>query len=63
MHTDRDDRLYVSDFERFMQDYLHQHPQVVEDQRDGWAIWWDHRVDLDEMDRQRESEVPFKPYA
>lgn len=62
MRTDRDDRMYVSDFERFMQDYLEHHPEVVADQRDGWFIWWDHRIDLDEMDRQRASEVPFRPY-
>jgi len=63
MQTGTDDRLYVSEFERFMQAYLDHHPDVVADQRCGWSIWWDHRVDLDELDRQRASEVPFKPYA
>lgn len=53
---------YVSDFEQFMQGFLASHPEVEEDQRDGWYIWWDHRVDLDELDQQRRDEVPDKPY-
>ena len=56
------DSGYVSDFEQFMQDYLGKHPEVVEDQRQGWYIWWDHRLDLDELDKQRRVEVPFKAY-
>lgn len=63
MHTGTDDRLYVSEFERFIQDYLAHHPEVVADQRRGWLIWWDHRLDLDALDREQASEVPFKPYA
>lgn len=45
-----------------MQDCLGQHPEVVGDQRQGWYIGWDHRVDLDELDKQRRVEVPFKAY-
>jgi hypothetical protein len=36
---------------------------VEEDRRRGWYIWWDHRVDLDELDKQRENELPVKPYV
>lgn len=53
---------YVSDYEQFLNGYLEQHPEVQEDRQHGWSIWWDQRLDLAEMDRQRESEVPAKPY-
>ena len=53
---------YVSEFDQFLQAYLHQHPEVEEDQMRGWYIWWDHRLDLDEMEKQKKTEVPAKPY-
>jgi hypothetical protein len=53
---------YVSEFDQFMNTYLAKKPQVVEDRQRGWYLWWDHRVDLDELDKQRESSVPEKPY-
>jgi hypothetical protein len=53
---------YVSDFEQFLKDYERQHPELADDRMRGWYIWWDHRVDLDELDKQRQSEVRAKPY-
>lgn len=53
---------YVSEFEQFLNGYLAEHPDVVEDRQRGWYIWWDHRVDLDELDKQRSSSVAAKPY-
>lgn len=53
---------YVSDFELFLNGYLEQHPEVLQDRQQGWSIWWDHRLDLAEMDKLRESAVPVKPY-
>jgi hypothetical protein len=53
---------YVSEFGEFLNSYMEQHPEVEEDQKRGWKIWWDHRIDLDEMDRQRQDTVPLKPY-
>ena len=54
---------YVSDFEQFLNGYLEQHPDIPEDQQRGWYIWWDHRLDLDELEKQRKSEIPVKPYT
>ncbi|QYF96151.1 DUF3460 family protein [Massilia sp. PAMC28688] len=54
---------YVSDFEQFMEDFLARHPEVEEDQRRGWYIWWDRPTDRNGLAHLRESEVPFKPYA
>lgn len=53
---------YVSEFEQYMNAFLKRHPDVVEDQERGWYIWWDHRLDLDEVQKERASEVPQKPY-
>ena len=53
---------YVSEAEQFLQEFLRQHPEVDEDRRRGWNIWWDHRVDLDELQKQRADSVPVKPY-
>lgn len=53
---------YVSDFEQFMDGFIAAHPEVEEDRMRGWYIWWDHRVDLDELDKQHADEVPDKPY-
>jgi hypothetical protein len=32
---------YESDLTKFMREYLAQHPEEVESQRKGRAIWWD----------------------
>ena len=33
--------IYESDLTKFMRDYLQAHPEEVESQRVGRAIWWD----------------------
>ncbi len=53
---------YVSDFEKFMGDFMRSHPEVEPDQKRGWYIWWDHHVDPDQLEQQRQDSVPFKPY-
>ena len=53
---------YVSDFEQFLNGYLEQHPEVQEDRQEGWYIWWDHKLDLADLEKLRQSEVPVKPY-
>jgi len=34
-------QTYVSDATRFIQDYLARHPEEIESQKRGRAIWWD----------------------
>ena len=36
---------YVSDSTRFIREYLAMHPEEVESQRKGRAIWWDKTPD------------------
>jgi hypothetical protein len=33
--------MYESDLTKFMREYLQAHPEEVESQRKGRAIWWD----------------------
>ena len=53
---------YVSEFDQFLDGFLRTHPEVEADQKRGWYIWWDHRLDLDELEKQHKDEVPAKPY-
>ena len=41
---------YVSDFDRFITDFMAQHPEVEASQTEGWYTYWDHNVDLDELE-------------
>jgi len=36
---------YESDFTKFMKDYLAGHPEEIDSQKQGRAIWWDKRAD------------------
>lgn len=53
---------YKSDFGRFIDEFLEQHPEVEENRKQGWYTYWDHNVDLDELEQQRVNAVPEKPY-
>lgn len=53
---------YTSEFEQFINGYLRQHPQLEEERMRGWYLLWDRPVDFDELERQRQSAVPVKPY-
>ena len=37
--------MYESDITKFMRQYLVEHPEEVESQKKGRAIWWDKRGD------------------
>jgi hypothetical protein len=37
--------MYESDITKFMNRFLAEHPEEVESQRKGRAIWWDKRPD------------------
>ena len=53
---------YVSEFEQFMDKFLGEHPEVVEDQRRGWYIFWNRKVDLEELNKASEDSVATKGY-
>ncbi|HSU78474.1 MAG TPA: DUF3460 family protein [Burkholderiales bacterium] len=33
--------MYESDLTKFMREFLARHPEEIESQKDGRAIWWD----------------------
>lgn len=53
---------YESEHTRFMREWLKQHPEQIEQQKAGRALWWDKPQDTQTTDEQRASKVPQKPY-
>ena len=56
-------KYYESDVTRMIRELLEQKPHIAEEQRKGRALWWDKKLDLDQLRRTEESEVPQSPYA
>ncbi len=55
--------MYESELTKFMQDLFRQKPHLEEAQREARSIWWDKKVDFDELKRMRESRVPVRGYV
>jgi hypothetical protein len=55
---------YESEHTKFMREWLARHPEEIEVQRTGRALWWDKAPQTpDEQQRLKESRVPQKPYV
>jgi hypothetical protein len=57
------DKAYVSEFMNFMNRYLKEHPEVVEEQRHGWEFFWNAKVDLTAPEITKEDRVPDDSYG
>lgn len=53
---------YVSEFTAFMENFLAEHPEEIQEQRRGWAIFWNHKMDFDEMKKAAGDSVPTEGY-
>ncbi len=53
---------YESDTTQFIRELLRNRPEIVEEQAQARATWWDRPQDLKERKRLEESRVPKKPY-
>lgn len=53
---------YVSELTRFMDQFLEEHPEITADQRRGFHIYWDRKVDFAEQEKAREDSVPVDSY-
>jgi hypothetical protein len=53
---------YVSEYDQFINAFMARHPEIGDDQRRAWYIWWDHKVELDDMKPQHDDDVPVKSY-
>jgi hypothetical protein len=54
--------MYESVHTKFMREWMEQHPEQVEEQKKGRALWWDKPLDLDTQKRVEASKVPPKAY-
>jgi hypothetical protein len=54
---------YESDATRMIRDLLAAKPEIADQQKNGRALWWDRRLDLDRLRRERESNVAQKGYV
>lgn len=54
---------YVSEITRFMRDLLAKNPQLVEQQKENRATWWDKPQDLETAEERAESAVPQPGYV
>ncbi len=61
--TTKLDRRYVSEFTHFMDHFLEEHPEVIKDQRIGWRLYWDKRVDQTAQEKAEHDSVPADGYG
>lgn len=54
--------LYESEHTKFMREAMAQHPEWVEDQRTGRAIWWDKKADVSEQKANLASREAHRSY-
>ena len=54
--------LYESEITLLIRDLLEKNPHVVQEQKRARARWWDKKLDLHELKRQKESFVPRGGY-
>ena len=54
--------MYESDHTKFMREWMEKHPEEIEEQKKGRALWWDKPQDQETQRNNAESKVPQKPY-
>ncbi|MRR50698.1 MAG: DUF3460 family protein [Rhodocyclaceae bacterium] len=55
--------MYESEHTKFMREWLEKHPEELQVQQTGRALWWDKAPQsLDTMRRAAEARVPTKAY-
>lgn len=55
--------MYESEHTRFIREWLAKHPEEVEEQKRGRALWWDKSPrDVETQERLESASVPPKPY-
>jgi len=54
---------YESDLTRMIRELLLENPHIVQEQKKGRSLWWDRKLDLEELKRARESSVKQQAYV
>ncbi len=52
---------YESDLTRMIRELLQEKPHIVQEQKKGRALWWDRKLDPEEL--KRESNVKQQAYV
>jgi hypothetical protein len=56
-------KYYESDATKLIGELMREKPQIVEEKSKGLALWWDRKMNADELKRSRESEVKQQAYV
>ena len=54
--------MYESEHTKFMREWMAKHPEQVEEQKKGRALWWDKPQELETQREFDAGKVPQKPY-
>ncbi|MGP1679046.1 MAG: DUF3460 family protein [Burkholderiales bacterium] len=54
---------YESEFTKFIRELKQQRPELEAEQRQSRSIWWDHKQDLETLEREKESRVSQQAYV
>lgn len=57
------DRNYVSETTEFLRGLLAEKPQIEEERRKGRSMWWDKKLDPEQLRRNAASRVEQKGYV
>jgi hypothetical protein len=55
--------LYESDATKLIRELLKEKPHIIEEQKKGRGLWWDKKLDAEELERDATSRVKQKPYV
>ena len=58
----RDRKMYQSEFTKFMNTWLEQHPEEKDVRQQGRALWWDKPQDVATQQAYSNARVAQKPY-
>jgi hypothetical protein len=53
---------YVSEFTKFMNGWLEEHPEELKTRQEGRALWWDKPQDTETQKARASIRVAQKPY-
>ena len=56
-------QLYESDLTRMIRELLQEKPHIAQEQKRGRALWWDKKLDPEDLKRSRESNVKQQAYV
>lgn len=54
--------MYESEHTKFMREWMEKHPEQLEEQRAGRALWWDKPQDRETQSAYAAARVPQKAY-